>query len=499
MSKNDKGITRKQFLRGAALGVAAIGAAGIAPKANAGLFGGSKKEKWDETLDTIIVGSGFAGLAAAIKSKENGAVPVVLEKRALIGGNSVLSTAWLNAAETSIQREKFDIKNDSHKLHYQDTLKGGDYKNDKDLVKALTDNVTESVEWLKGLGAPFAKITMLGGASRKRSHAPSNEYGGGLVKLLYSRAKTLGIEFRKKTKVIDFVIREDEKTGKRTLEGVVVESGGAVKRLKAAKAVIIASGGFGANAELVKRYDPSLVGYETTNFKDASTGEVMIAAMENGADAAGINYVQIHPTFSNTPGKNNILITEGLRGEGFILVNTEAKRFVQDLDRRDVVSAAILSQPNKYAYLIGSKETYHPKVEAYKKSGLVFEAETLAEVAEKAKLNSKVLAATVSEYNGYVKARKDPVFARKNMEKQILTGPFYAIRVKPAIHHTMGGVRINTKGQVLDLDGNVIRGMYAAGECTGGIHGTNRLGGNAVADCLTFGRIAAENASKEQA
>lgn len=302
-NKSEKGITRKQFLKGMAAGVAGLTAASIAPKANAGLFGGSKKEKWDEELDTIIIGSGFAGLTAAIFSKENGGNPVVLEKRSLIGGNSVLSTAWLNAAETSIQREKFGITNDTHELHYQDTLKGGDYKNDPVLVRELTDKVTESVEWLKGLGAPFSKITMLGGASRKRAHAPSDEYGGGLVKLLYSRAKALDVEFRKKTKVIDFVVSQDEKTGMRTLDGVVVEDGEGTKRLKAKKAVIIAAGGFGANAELVKRYDPSLVGYETTNFKDASTGEVMISAMENGVDTSGINYIQIHPTFSNTPGQ----------------------------------------------------------------------------------------------------------------------------------------------------------------------------------------------------
>ncbi|MGE4266818.1 MAG: flavocytochrome c [Deferribacterales bacterium] len=491
-------IKRRDFIKGA---VASVVTAGIfsAPNASAQVFCNADKIKWDETLDTVIIGSGFAGLTAACHSKLNGTDPVIFEKRALVGGNSVLSTAWLNAAETTIQRDKFGIMDDSHELHYQDTMKGGDFKNDPAMVKKLTDEVTNSVEWLKSIGAPFPKVIFMGGAVKKRAHAVSNEYGGGLVKLLYNKTKELKIPLRKKTNVLDFVIVED-KNGVKEMQGLYVDQNGKKKYVRVKRAVIVATGGFGGSAEMVERYDPSLKGYATTNFRDASTGEAMVAAMDKGADTAGINYIQIHPTLSRTEsGKGNILITEGLRGTGFILINNQCKRFVMDLDRRDVVSAAILQQPQKYAILIGSQETYEGKVADYIKLGLAFEANTLQELAQKVKLDPAALADVISEYNGYVKAGKDPQFNRRDLTKPILTAPFYAIPVQPAIHHTMGGLRINTEGQVVDVHGNIIRRMYAAGEVTGGIHGTNRLGGNAVADCLTFGRLAAQRAAQENA
>jgi len=490
-------IKRRDFLKGA---LASAVTAGVfsASSASAEILCPGEKIKWDDTQDIVVIGTGFAGLTAAIHAKLSGGSPVIFEKRGLIGGNSSLSTAWLNAAETTIQRDKFGIKDDTHEIHFKDTLKGGDYKNDPVLVKKLTDEVTESVEWLKSLGAPFPKVVFLGGASKKRAHAVSNEYGGGLVKLLYDQVKELKIPVKKKTKVIDFIV-DMGKDGSRELKGLKIDQNGKTKYVRVKKAVIIATGGFGSSKELVERYDPSLVGYSTTNFDDVSTGEAMVAAMECGADTSGINYIQIHPTLSRSEsGKGNILITEGLRGTGFILVNVNAKRFVQDLDRRDVVSAAILEQPQKYAILIGSKETYDNKVADYIKLGLAYEANTMEELAVKAKLDPAVLKATIDEYNGYVKQGKDPVFNRKDVSIPILTAPFYAIPCQPAIHHTMGGLRINTDGQVIDLEGKVIKRMYAAGEVTGGIHGTNRLGGNAVADCLTFGRLAAKKAVTEQ-
>ena len=490
-------LKRRDFLKGAVASVVTAGALSAAP-ASAQVLCSDDKIKWDETQDLVVIGSGFAGLTAAVHAKLNGGNPIIFEKRSMLGGNSVLSTAWLNAAETTIQRDKFGIMDDTHEIHFNDTMKGGDFKNDPVLVKKLTDEVTESVEWLKSLGAPFPKIVFLGGASKKRAHAVSNEYGAGLVRLLYDQVKALKIPVKKRVKVTDFVVIEG-KDGVRELKGLVTEQNGKTKYVKVKKAVIIATGGFGSNPALVERYDPSLVGYSTTNFDDVSTGEVMVAAMEKGADTAGINYIQIHPTLSRSAsGKGNILITEGLRGTGFILVNTNGKRFVQDLDRRDVVSKTILQQPGRYAILIGSKDTFDPKVDAYLKQGLAFQADTLAELAPKVGLDPAVLTATIDEFNGYVKQGKDPVFNRKDMTHLIVTAPFYAIPVQPAIHHTMGGLRINTEGQVVDLEGKVIKHMYAAGEVTGGIHGTNRLGGNAVADCLTFGRIAAVNAVKEQ-
>jgi len=450
-------------------------------------------EKWDEEADVVVVGAGAAGLSAAIEAAENGAKVLVLEKRETIGGNTSISTAWMNAAGTSIQKQ-FGVLDDSPDIHFEDTMKGGDYKNDPKLVRILVDEAPKAVEWLKSLGAPFPDLTLSGGSSKKRSHMITREYGAGLIKLLYENAIKKGVTIRTGTKVINLCVDVVDDT--RIVRGVIVkDKNGNIKCIKA-RAIILACGGFGANPELVERYDPSLKGFATTNIPDASTGECMIMAMQYGADTANLNYIQIHPTVYVFEGKS-VLITEGLRGKGFILVNVNGQRFVNELERRDIVSKAILNQPYGYAWLIGSKDTYDAKLEEYKAMGIVVEANTIEDLALKTGIASDKLKETIQTYNKYVEMGKDPEYGRP-VEKKIETPPFYAIRVKPAVHYTMGGLRINEKAQVIDVNGRIIQRLYAAGEVTGGIHGTNRLGGNAIADCIVFGRIAGKNAAAEQ-
>ena len=260
-----------------------------------------------------------------------------------------------------------------------------------------------------------------------------------------------------------------------------------------AKAVILTTGGFGANEEMYCTYRPDLKGTVTTNAPGA-TGDGIVMAQAVGADLVDIEQIQLHPTVEQA---TSMLITEGVRGDGAILVNQSGVRFVNELLTRDVVSAAELEQEGQYAYVIFDQNLREglKATEKYIKNGIVTEGETIEALAEKLGIDPAVLAKTLADWNDAVAAGEDKEFGRTTgMEHDLSKAPYYAIKVAPGIHHTMGGVKINTNTQVIDTNGNVIPGLFAAGEVTGGVHGGNRIGGNAVADIVVYGRIAGANA-----
>jgi fumarate reductase flavoprotein subunit len=260
-----------------------------------------------------------------------------------------------------------------------------------------------------------------------------------------------------------------------------------------AKAVVLATGGFGANKEMVVKYQPGLKGFATTN-QPGATGDGIVMAEKLGADFVDMKQIQTHPTVVPEKG---ILITEALRGNGAIMVNHEGKRFINELGTRDVLSKAILNQNGKTAYLIfndGVRKSLKA-CEDYFTQGLVKEGATIEELAKNINVDPATLKATLDTYNGYVTDKKDKEF-NKPVEVSLSNGKYYAIEITPAIHHTMGGVKINPKAEVIGKDGQPIKGLFAAGEVTGGVHGGNRLGGNAVADIVVFGRIAGNSAAE---
>ena len=221
--------------------------------------------------------------------------------------------------------------------------------------------------------------------------------------------------------------------------------------------------------------------------------------MENNkvsGDVVDMKQIQTHPTVVHqTPN----MITESVRGEGAILVNRDGKRFINELETRDVVSKAELEQKGKSAFLIFDQQTRESlsAINGYVKKGLTKEANNISELSKIIEVDSKELEKTITKYNSFVKNGKDSDFGKKGLPREIVKAPFYAIEVSPAIHHTMGGVKINENAEVLDKNGDKIQGLYAAGEITGGVHGGNRIGGNAVTDIIVFGKIAGENAAKE--
>ncbi|AEJ20540.1 flavocytochrome c [Gracilinema caldarium] len=448
---------------------------------------GRSKNLPAKSYDLVIIGGGGAGLSAANAAVAKGVRVVLFEKMGILGGNTIRATGGINAAGTAIQAEK-GIK-DSPDLFFQDTMKGGYNKNDPELVKTLATKSAASVSWLTDMGADLSDVGRLAGASVNRAHRPSGgaKVGPEIVKTLANKAKqsaTLSI-------FTDAEVRSLLTNKQGAVTGVVVRIDGKDYKVTA-KAVVLASGGFGANNEMAAKFNPALKGFATTNHAGA-TGDGILMAQAIGAALVDMDQIQTHPTFAPD---GNEMVTEAVRGNGAILVNSAGKRFVDELETRDVVSAKILAQEGKIAYLVfdNSVRKSLSAIESYLKAGFVLEAQNLADLAHKIGSTSETLEKTIKNYNDAVLSKKDTEYGRSDMPRTLSEAPYYAIKVTPAIHHTMGGVKINTSAQVLRTDGSVIPGLYAAGEVTGGVHGGNRLGGNALADIVTFGRIAGENA-----
>ncbi|GEK89591.1 fumarate reductase flavoprotein subunit [Alkalibacterium putridalgicola] len=442
----------------------------------------------EDSYDVIIVGSGGAGLSAAIEAKDAGANPVIFEMMPVAGGNTKKSSAGMNASETKFQ-EAAGVK-DTNAAFFNETLAGGNETNNEELLHYMVDHSANAIDWLDSIGITLDNLTTTGGMSVERTHRPSDGSAVGeyLVNGLLDNIEEREIPVFVNSQVTQ-LLEEDGK-----ITGVEVLVGQTEERTVNSEAVVVATGGFGANPEMVVEYDPDLEGFVTTNHEGSTgTGIDMISAL--GGDVVDMSDIQIHPTVQQSSG---YLITEAVRGEGAILVSKEGIRFTNEMNTRDIVSADIIALPEQKAYLIfddGVRERVKA-IEKYDSEGFVMTGESLEALAEAMSLPEEALKETVEAWNTAVAEGKDETFNRSTaMDEDLSTGSYYAIEVAPGVHHTMGGVRINTLTEVLNTQGNKVNGLYAAGEMTGGIHGSNRIGGNAVADIIIFGRQAGKQAA----
>lgn len=440
-------------------------------------------EKLKNSYDIVVIGAGGAGMTAALEAKAAGMNPVILEKMPVAGGNTSKASSGMNASETKFQKEQgITDKND---LFYEETLKGGHNTNNKDMLHFFVDNSAKAIDWLDSIGITLNNITITGGMSEKRTHRPKDGSAVGqyLVTGLLKNVQEKGIPIFVNADVKDITIQNGKATG------VKVAFSQHGDKTISAKSVVMTAGGFGANMNRIAQVRPDLKGYVTTN-QPGSTGDGISMIEKAGGTTVDMGQIQVHPTVQQ---ENSYLIGEVVRGEGAILVNSQGKRFVNEMAARDSVTAAITKLTEKNAFLIfdAGVRSRAKAIEQYEKMGFVKTNDTVKALAEEIKMPAEQLQKTVDTWNSAVKNKKDTEFNRKTgMDHELSAAPFYAIKIGPGIHYTMGGVKINTNTEVLDKDGRPIPGLFAAGEVTGGLHGENRIGGNSIAEIIIFGRQA---------
>ncbi|WP_449599952.1 flavocytochrome c [Paenibacillus sp. Marseille-Q9583] len=436
-----------------------------------------------DNYDIVIVGAGGAGMSAALEAKAKGLNPVILEKMPVAGGNTSKSSSGMNASQTKFQKEQ-SIE-DSNDKFYEETLKGGHDTNDKEMLRFFVDNSASAIDWLDSIGIKLNNITITGGMSEKRTHRPED---GSAVGQYLVKGLVRNVQEKEIPLFVNADVKEiTQKDGK--ANGVKVLFNQADEKTITAKAVVVTTGGFGSNMDMISKVRPDLEGYVTTN-QIGSTGDGIKMIEALGGTTVDMDQIQVHPTVQQ---EKSYLIGEAVRGEGSILVNSEGTRFVNELTTRDKVTEAINTLPEKAATLVfdSGVKSRVKAIEQYDKMGFVIQADTIEALAKEIGVPADKLKATLDTWNSAVKNKNDAEFGRTTgMDNDLSAGPYYAIKIAPGIHYTMGGVKINTNTEVLNKDGAAIPGLYAAGEVTGGLHGQNRIGGNSVAEIIIFGRQA---------
>lgn len=448
--------------------------------------------------DVIVIGAGGAGLSAAIEAAKTGAKVAIVEKTSAAGGNTLVSGGGLNVAG-SPQQEKNGVE-DSVELFIEDTLKGGDYENDPVLVQVMAEHSLEAATWLQEeIGVIFMedRLQQFGGHSVPRALISQGNKGDELINKLQAEAESLGVDIYFET-TAEALNQIDGR-----VTSVVVVNNEKETVFHASKGVIIATGGFASNIEMRKEYNPVYDEKFLSTATPGSTGDGIMMAQEVGADLVDMSYIQVYPTCN--PETGIISYVANSRFDGAILINQEGKRFVDEMGRRDDISNAIIDQTGGVAYLVWSSEIeevghmtdiHLVEYSQWENSDLIYKAESIEDAAAHYNISVEEMQATIDAYNASIADGVDEDYNRGGALRTIEEGPFYIQVVTASTHHTMGGIKINDQAQVLDTNGEVIPGLFAAGEVVGGVHGTNRLGGNAITDIIVFGRIAGQNVVK---
>ena len=492
----------------------------------------------DAEVDVLVIGGGGAGLSAALSASQGGASVILIEKLSALGGNTFRCGGAFNTYDperqknipmtdslasavdkvlahedvseahaqlkAEVQKQWDEYKSsgdtmlfDTPEWHALQSIDAGDYEGNVELVRSFTSNTLDTLNWLEENGVEWTdQVSTVVGAMWNRSHQTPNNSGADIIAALEKNATAGGVEIYLDSKAEELIVEDGRVSG-----AVITNVDGEKVTVAAKKGVIMATGGFSANVDMRIKYNQQWedIGESlTTNNSPGATGDGIVMGEAVGANLVGMGWIQLMPLNGVSGGGISGYVNSSL------FCNKEGERFVAEDQRRDVLAAAVLAQTDKLFYIVCdlkeaelrgvSKETLDFMVQ----NGLLYTGETVAELAEDMGVPADALEKTVAEFNELVKAGQPDEFGRTTWENTIESGPFYAPSFSPAVHHTMGGLEINGNAEVINTDGEVIPGFYAAGEVTGGIHGTNRVGGNAAPDALCFGKVAGTNAASNE-
>ncbi len=479
------------------------GAAYVAPPA-----------EWDETTEIIVIGGGFAGLSAAYTAASNGASVVLIEKMPFVGGNSIIN-GGVYAAYTSDMgfHESLGLSKDSYEQHISDTIVGGDEFNHPELVKQMVMGSPYFLNAMVEAGLELREtVSRPGGHYGYRTYTTINQSGSDIVLVQQRLAQDAGVDMRVNSEMT-YIFREEPLAGR--VVGIQVEGPDGAYTLGAEQGVILATGGFGANLEMRQNQVPWIDETVPTTNHVGATGEGIQMAQAVGANTLHMAFIQLYPFADPNNGRLDPVAVIPFSGPNFgiVYVDAEGRRYVNEGDRRDVCSMAAIESGGFPTFSIFSEDmfdgfTTKGDLERGMERDRVFQADTLEELAaeinartyggESVNMDGSVLVATIAQHNDFIAQGEDTEFGKTidpGITKPMLEGPYYAIPQWPSVHHTMGGVQINPRAEVVDIYGEVIPGLFAAGEVTGGVHGSNRLGSNAIPDAAVFGMIAGQVAS----
>lgn len=507
----------------------------------------------EKNADVVVIGGGGAGLAAAVSAVQKGAKVILIEKAPALGGNTIRAGGAYNAVDPKRQAAKkmtkplmgdlesflsadekdfgefgptlailknqireykasgSDTLFDTVELHMIQTyiggkrtdLKGFEIHGDLELVRTLTAGSPKSLEWLESLGLPFKNdIYTVLGALWPRTHSNIKPVGTGYISTLSENATKFGAELMLETMADELVLKDGKVVGVKA-----TKADGTKVVISAKNGVVVATGGYGANPEMRAKYNtywPAMPLTMPTTNTPLTTGDGIAMGEKAGAALVGMGFLQLMPSSDPIDGA----LSKGVWGsaETQVFVNKQGKRFVNEYAERDVLAAGALKQQDALFYIIcdqitadnpkpGSKNVWGDDIDTLVKNKNVYKADTLEGLESQLGMPKGSLVAEIAKYNSYIAQGSDPDFGKRNFGPQLVVPPFYATPRSPSVHHTMGGLKIDPSCRVLDASGKAIPGFYAAGEVTGGIHAGNRLGGNAIADIMTFGRIAGASAA----
>lgn len=513
----------------------------------------------NENVDTdvVIVGSGGAGLTAAISAAKKGVNVVVVEKNGEVGGNTLVCGAIYNAPDRELQQKLFmtedkysivenainekpindvhrelqeKVKNeldefriidnsldggngvfDSENWFSLQTWNGGDKKADLSLVKTMANRAYEVLILLKNMGLSlYDEISQGAGSLWERTHTTTMPMGTGIISTLLNEIKKY-----ENIKILTHVEAKQILSNENgAVSGVkCIDKNNNEFTISANKGVVLATGGFSSNKELLKKYNTKWKNIEnitTTNRETVSNGDGINMATELGAQTVDMNEIQLLYLGNVVNGKLTRYPKRDVNAiDEIMFIDKNGKRFTNEGGRRDEISESILNLDENFFYILESGDgddyinIYGDEFESADGFDLeylinnkyIYVGDTLEELCEKIDVDVNDLKQTIEEFNECVDGNKKDEYGRTLYSTKFTKGPYVATPRKVSVHHTMGGLKINEKAQVLDTNNDIIKGLYAAGEVTGGIHGANRLGGNAVVDISVFGTIAGENVS----